>query len=251
MKKIRVLIIEDEAPARELIRFMLKDHPEIEIVGECADGFCGAKEIKEKHPDLIFLDIQMPKLTGFELIEVLDERPEVIFTTAFDQHAIRAFEMNAVDYLLKPFSRERFDNALNKAVSRNDKEIPPETDRIDNLITTTTESEGYLTRIVFRKGAGIKIIPLNFINYLAAEDDYVMIYFNEGKALKPKTMKYYEEHLPPSFFLRVHRSFIVNIEQITRLEPYSKDNYIAVLKSGEKIPVSRAGYKMLREKLSF
>jgi two-component system LytT family response regulator len=250
MKKIRALIIEDESPARDLLRFMLKDHPEIEVIGECGDGFCGAKEIKEKRPDLIFLDIQMPKLTGFELLEVLDERPQVIFTTAFDQYAIRAFELNAVDYLLKPFSRERFDDALAKAVSR----IGMETEepvRIENLITTVTEAEGYLTRIVFRKGAGIKIIPLNHISYLAAEDDYVMIYYNEGKALKPKTMKYYEEHLPPSLFLRIHRSFMVNVEHITRLEPYSKDNYVAVLKSGEKIPVSRAGYKLLREKLSF
>lgn len=250
MKNIRVLIIEDETPARELIKYMLKDHPGIEVIGECADGFCGAREIKEKRPDLIFLDIQMPKLTGFELLEVLDEKPEVIFTTAFDQYAIRAFELNAVDYLLKPYSKERFDSALAKAVSRIGKETQ-EPDKVEKLVTTVTEAEGYLTRIVFRKGAGIKIIPLNLISYLASEDDYVMIYYNEGKALKPKTMKYYEDHLPPSLFMRVHRSYIVNIEQITRLEPYSKDNYVAVLKSGEKIPVSRTGYKMLREKLNF
>jgi two-component system, LytTR family, response regulator len=250
MKNIRVLIIEDETPARELIKYMLKDHPGIEVVGECADGFCGAREIKEKHPDLIFLDIQMPKLTGFELLEVLDEKPEVIFTTAFDQYAIRAFELNAVDYLLKPYSKERFDSALAKAVARIGKETQ-EPDKVEKLVTAVTEAEGFLTRIVFRKGAGIKIIPLNMISYLASEDDYVMIYYNEGKALKPKTMKYYEDHLPPSLFMRVHRSFMVNIEQITRLEPYSKDNYVAVLKSGEKIPVSRTGYKMLREKLNF
>lgn len=250
MKKIRVLIIEDEAPARELIKYMLKEHTDIEVAGECADGFCGAREIKEKHPDLIFLDIQMPKLTGFELLEVLDEKPEVIFTTAFDQYAIRAFELNAVDYLLKPFSKERFDDALSKAVNRIGK-VTEEPAKIEKLVTAATEAEGFLTRIVFRKGAGIKIIPLNLISYLAAEDDYVMIYYSEGKALKPKTMKYYEDHLPPSLFMRVHRSYMVNIEHITRLEPYSKDNYVAVLKSGEKIPVSRTGYKMLREKLSF
>ena len=250
MKKIRVLIIEDETPARELIKYMLKDHPGIEVAGECADGFCGAREIKEKKPDLIFLDIQMPKLTGFELLEVLDEKPEVIFTTAFDQYAIRAFELNAIDYLLKPYSKERFDEALAKAVSRIGKETK-DACRIENLVTTASEREGYLTRIVFRKGAGIKIIPLNLITYFAAEDDYVMIYYSEGKALKPKTMKYYEDHLPPDLFMRVHRSYMVNIEQITRLEPYSKDNYVAVLKSGEKIPVSRTGYKMLREKLNF
>lgn len=250
MKKIRSLIIEDEAPARDLIRFMLEDHPEIELIGECADGFCGVREIKEKKPDLIFLDIQMPKLTGFELLEVLDERPEVIFTTAYDQYAIRAFEMNAIDYLLKPFSKARFDAAIVKAVGHIDKG-GREHEKIDNLITTASEAEGMLTRIVFRKGAGIKIIPLNQVTHLAAEDDYVMIHYNEGKALKIKTLKYYEEHLPASLFMRVHRSYIVNIEYITKLEPYSKDNYLAVLKSGDKIPISRAGYKSLREKLNF
>ncbi|HNY56856.1 MAG TPA: LytTR family transcriptional regulator DNA-binding domain-containing protein [Bacteroidales bacterium] len=250
MKTIRALIIEDEAPARELIRFMLADHPEVEIVGERVDGFCGAREIKEKRPDLIFLDIQMPRLTGFELLEVIDEKPEVIFTTAFDQYAIRAFELNAVDYLLKPFSKERFDDALARALNRLETKAP-EHDKIEKLVAAASEAEEFLTRIVFRKGAGIKIIPLNNVYYLAAEDDYVMIYYSEGKALKPKTMKYYEEHLPPDLFIRVHRSFIVNVEQITRLKPYSKDNYVAVLRSGEKIPVSRAGYKMLREKLSF
>ncbi len=250
MKKIRVLIIEDEAPARDLVRFMLANHPEIEVIGECMDGFCGVREIKEKRPDLIFLDIQMPKLTGFELLEVLDEKPEIIFTTAFDQYAIRAFELNAVDYLLKPFSQARFDEALSKAISRIGKG-ENETEKIESLVTTTSEAEGMLTRIVFRKGAGIKMIPLNLISHIAAEDDYVMIHYNEGKALKTKTMKYYEEHLPPSLFMRVHRSFLVNIEFINKLEPYSKDNYIAVLKNGEKIPVSRSGYKSLREKLSF
>lgn len=192
----------------------------------------------------------MPKLTGFEMLEVLDERPEVIFTTAYDQYAIRAFELNVVDYLLKPFSKTRFDEALAKAVNRIGKG-EKETEKIEKLITATSEAEGMLTRIVFRKGAGIKIIPLNLISHFAAEDDYVMIYYNEGKALKTKTMKYYEEHLPVDLFMRVHRSFIVNIEHINRLEPYSKDNYVAVLKSGEKIPVSRTGYKSLREKLNF
>jgi len=250
MEKIRAIIIEDEAPARELLLHMLKDHQEISVIAECADGFNGLKEIKEKKPDLIFLDIQMPKLTGFELIEVLDERPEVIFTTAFDQYAIKAFELNAIDYLLKPFSKERLGEALVKAtgkILRNEKSDSA----INNLISTRPEEEGPITRIVIRKGSGIKIIPLTSVSYIGAEDDYVMIYYNEGKALKQQTMKYYEDYLPSSSFLRVHRSFIVNLEKITRLEPYSKDNYVAVLSSGEKIPVSRSGYKSLRERLNF
>jgi two-component system, LytTR family, response regulator len=250
MEKIRAIIIEDEAPARELLLHMLKDHQEISVIAECADGFSGLKEIKEKKPDLIFLDIQMPKLTGFELIEVLDERPEVIFTTAFDQYAIKAFELNAIDYLLKPFSKERLGEALVKAtgkILRNEKSDSA----INNLISTRPEEEGPITRIVIRKGSGIKIIPLTSVSYIGAEDDYVMIYYSEGKALKQQTMKYYEDYLPSSSFLRVHRSFIVNLEKITRLEPYSKDNYVAVLSSGEKIPVSRSGYKSLRERLNF
>lgn len=250
MEKIRTIIIEDETPARELLRHMLKDHPEIDIICECSDGFSGLKEIKENKPDLVFLDIQMPKLTGFELIEVLDERPQVIFTTAFDQYAIKAFELNAIDYLLKPFSKSRLDEALNKAKERiSKKEV--NANPIDLLISHKPEDEGPITRIVIRKGSGIKIIQLVNISYIGAEDDYVMIYYNEGKALKQQTMKYYEDNLPQSQFLRVHRSYIVNLEKITRLEPYSKDNYVAVLNSGEKIPVSRTGYKTLREKLSF
>jgi len=250
MEKFRVIIIEDEAPARELLRHMLRDNEKVTIVAECSDGFCGLKEIKEQKPDLIFLDIQMPKLTGFEMMEVLDERPEVIFTTAYDQYAIRAFELNAVDYLLKPFSKERLNDALAKAIDRIGKNEKQDK-AIDNLIISRPEEEGPLTRIVIRKGSGIKIVPLTAVSYIAAEDDYVMIYYNEGKALKQQTMKYYEEKLPSSTFLRVHRSFIINLEKITRLEPYSKDNYVAVLNSGEKIPVSRAGYKVLREKLNF
>jgi two-component system, LytTR family, response regulator len=250
MEKIITIIIDDEAPARDLLRHMLKDRSEITIVAECSDGFSGLKEIKEKKPDLIFLDIQMPKLTGFELIEVLDERPQVIFTTAYDQFAIKAFELNAIDYLLKPFSKSRLDEALDKAVPRiQKKESAP--NPIDSLLTNKPDEGGPLTRIVIRKGSGIKIIPLSNISYIGAEDDYVMIYYDEGKALKQQTMKYYEDNLPPSLFLRVHRSFIVNLEKITRLEPYSKDNYVAILNTGEKIPVSRTGYKTLREKLNF
>ena len=250
MEKFRIIIIEDEAPARDLLRHMLSDNEKVTVIAECSDGFEGLKEIKELKPDIIFLDIQMPKLNGFELIEVLDEKPEVIFTTAYDQYAIRAFELNAVDYLLKPFSKERLNDALTKAlerIGRNEKQDKA----IKNLISAKTDEEDYLTRIVIRKGSGIKIIPLTSVSFIGAEDDYVMIHYDEGKALKQQTMKYYEEKLPAASFLRVHRSFIVNLEKITRLEPYSKDNYVAVLSTGEKIPVSRTGYKELRDRLNF
>jgi len=250
MEKFKIIIIEDEAPARDLLRHMLSDNEKVTVIAECSDGFDGLKEIKERKPDIIFLDIQMPKLNGFELIEVLDEKPEVIFTTAYDQYAIRAFELNAVDYLLKPFSKERLNDALAKAlerIGRNEKQDKA----IENLISAKTDEEDCLTRIVIRKGSGIKIIPLTSVSFIGAEDDYVMIHYDEGKALKQQTMKYYEEKLPAASFLRVHRSFIVNLDKITRLEPYTKDNYVAVLSTGEKIPVSRTGYKELRERLNF
>jgi two-component system, LytTR family, response regulator len=250
MENIRTVIVEDEAPARDILKHYLKDFPVIDIVAECADGFSGLKTITELKPDLVFLDIQMPRLTGFEMIEVMTEKPVIIFTTAYDQFAIKAFEMNAIDYLLKPFPKERLRNAVQKAVEkigkRTEDERPPAL-----LLEKIPNSAAPLNRIVARKGNSINIIPVEQIRYLHAEDDYVMIFHSDGKVLKQQTMKYYEENLPKEKFARIHRSFIVKIEEINRLEPYSKDNYVAVLHSGDKLPVSRAGYKHLKEELNF
>jgi two-component system LytT family response regulator len=250
MKKLKTVIIDDEAPARELLRFYLKDSPELEIIAECADGFSGLKTISELKPDLVFLDIQMPRLTGFELIEVMNEKPAIIFTTAYDQFAIKAFEMNAVDYLLKPFPKERLHEAINKVIKRSG---PEKTERIppSRLIERMPEQGGPLNRIVVRKGNAINLIPIDQVRYIAAEDDYVMVYHSTGKALKQQTMKFYEDNLPGTDFVRVHRSYIVRIQDINRIEPYGKDNHVAILKSGEKLPVSRAGYKHLKEELNF
>jgi two-component system, LytTR family, response regulator len=248
--KIRTLIIEDEAPAREIIKYYLKDYENIELIGECQDGFSGLKSISEMKPDLVFLDIQMPKLTGFEMLEVLDERPEIIFTTAFDQFAIRAIELNAVDYLLKPFHKERFDEAVQKAVAR----LKTGTDsekKEGPVFLKVPDAQDKLSRIVVRKGNSINIIPVNQVKYVEAQDDYVMIYHAGGKALKQQTMKFYEENLPKDSFVRIHRSYIVRVEEINRIEPYTKDNHVAVLHSGDKLPVSRAGYKHLKEELNF
>ena len=248
--KIKALIIEDEAPAREIIKHYLKDYDNIELAGECQDGFSGLKSISEIKPDLVFLDVQMPKLTGFELLEVLDEKPQIIFTTAYDQYAIRAFELNAVDYLLKPFHKERFDEALKKAVTRlSNEKIKSEQEGEKTL--QLPEPQGPINRIVVRKGNSINIIPVTQIKYVEAQDDYVMIYHSNGKALKQQTMKFYDANLPKESFVRIHRSYIVKIEEINRLEPYTKDNYVAVLHSGDKLPVSRAGYKHLKEELNF
>jgi two-component system LytT family response regulator len=248
--KIRTLIIEDEAPARDIIKHYLKEIESIELIGECADGFSGLKAISFDKPDLVILDIQMPRLTGIELIEVLTEKPEIIFTTAYDQFAIRAFELNAVDYLLKPFSEKRFMDAVGKALDKirsgkgNQKPA-------SQLLVKKTETASSVNRVVVRKGNSINIIPVEHIKYVEAQDDYVMIYHSEGKALKQQTMKFYEDNLPTESFVRIHRSYIVKIAEINRIEPYTKDNHVAVLKSGDKLPVSRAGYKHLKEELNF
>lgn len=248
--RIKALIIEDEEPARKLVRHLLGSHPEIVIVGECADGFCGAKLIKELSPDLLFLDIQMPRLTGFELLEVIDERPEIIFTTAYDDFAIRAFEINAVDYLLKPFSGERFDTAVTKALKRISEKSNSGDPKVESL-NNRADGSPPLNRIVVRKGAAISFIAVRDVEYMEAEDDYVMIWYPGGKALKQKTMKFYEESLPANDFVRVHRSFIVAIDQIERIEPYGKETYRLLLRNGKRLPVSKNGYKTLKDKISF
>jgi two-component system, LytTR family, response regulator len=250
MKKLRTIIIDDESPARDILKFYLKDFPVIDIIAECADGFAGLKSISGLKPDLIFLDIQMPRLTGFELIEVMTEKPAVIFTTAYDQFAIKAFELNAVDYLLKPFPPERLHEAIKKVVSKfgTDKEENPPASK---LIEKIPEQAAPINRIVVRKGSAINLIPIDQVRYFEAEDDYVMVHHIAGKALKQQTMKFYEDNLPVQDFVRVHRSFIVRVQEINRIEPYGKDNHIAILKSGDRLPVSRAGYKLLKEELNF
>jgi two-component system LytT family response regulator len=246
--KIRVLIIDDESLARELVKRYLSDIPGVEILGECENGFDALKAIQELKPDLLFLDIQMPKINGFELLEVLDHKPEIIFTTAFDQYAIRAFEMNAVDYLLKPFSRERLINALEKARAKIGTPSRGMESPVEKLQQQMAEEPKILERVITRLGSKITVIPVEKIWYIEAADDYVMIYSELGNHLKEKTMKYFEEHLPPGRFIRVHRSYIINILQIISLELYSKDSYVAVMKSGTKLKVSSEGYRRLKEK---
>ncbi len=243
---LKALIIDDEPLAREIVKRYLSIHPEIEVVGECYDGFEALKAIQQLNPDLIFLDIQMPKLEGFELLEVLQQHPEIIFTTAYDQFAIRAFEMNAVDYLLKPFSKERFDSALLKAVKRIKQGSAEETDIIGQLRQHIDTSQGLIERVVTRLGSKITVIPVDRIWYIEAQDDYVMIYSESGNHLKEKTMKFFEEHLPSNTFVRIHRSYIINISQIAAVDQYTKDTHLVTLKCGAKLRVSEEGYKRLR-----
>jgi two-component system LytT family response regulator len=250
MKKIKTVIIEDEAPAREILKHYLKDYPEIDVIAECADGFSGLKTISELKPELVFLDIQMPRLTGFEMIEVMTEKPVIIFTTAYDQFAIKAFELNAIDYLLKPFPKERLRSAIKKAVDKIGK-VQDEDKPAREILEKLPAPPSPLNRIVVRKGNAINLIPVTELRYVEAQDDYVMIYHSTGKALKQQTMKFYEDNLPGIDFVRIHRSYIVRVSEIKRIEPYGKDNHVAILHSGDKLPVSRAGYKHLKEELNF
>ena len=244
---MRVILIDDEPLARSIVKEYLKHWPEIEIIQECNDGFEGVKAIAQHKPDLIFLDIQMPKINGFEMLELLEQAPSVIFTTAFDEYAIKAFEEHAIDYLLKPFTRERFDKAVQKWMDQHQKEgkIQMPKEIVENLQSSFPKND----RIVVKTGNKIKIIPLSEIKFLEADDDYVKIHTLEGSFLKNRTLTHFEKLLGESNFVRVHRSFIIKINEITRIDPYEKDSHLAILKSGEKIPVSKTGYPKLRQVL--
>jgi len=238
---IKVLIIDDEPLATELVKEYLADFPQFEIQKICHDGFEGLKAIQEFNPDLIFLDIQMPKLTGLELLELLDRPPAVIFTTAFDAFALKAFDANAVDYLLKPFSKSRFSKSLEKYL-----QLGNNMEAIEALKNGNISNQESAERVVLKVRNEIKIIPVQDIKYLEANDDYVNIYTKEGKFLKNKTLTFYEKTLESSQFVRVHRSYLVNISEITKIEPYEKEGYMLRLKGGESIPVSKSGFPKLK-----
>ena len=244
MKK--VIIIDDEMLARSIVAEYLQSYPELQLVQECNDGFEGLKAIMQHQPDLIFLDIQMPKITGFEMLELVEQPPAVIFTTAFDEYAIRAFETHAVDYLLKPFSKERFDKAIQKWL---DQKPAAAVTATENLLETTALAPGQNQRIVVKNGAKIKIIPVQEVLYLEAADDYVKIHTADSYYLKNKTMAHFEKALDAQQFARCHRSYMVNVQHIVRIDPYEKDGHIAILKSGAKVPVSKTGYVKLRQVL--
>ena len=247
---MKVLIIDDEALARAIIRSYLEAYPAVQVVEECNNGFEGFKAIQELKPDVIFLDVQMPKITGFEMLELLENPPLVVFSTAFNQFAIQAFERNAVDYLLKPYSRERFAAAMEKVTQRHHQHTQSK-DAMLQLMEQVRQSEEMLERVVVKTGAKIKVIPVDSIQYLEAQDDYVMVYTEEGKYLKQWTMKYLEAHLNPGQFIRIHRSYLVHIPQIVQLELYEKGTYLLMLKSGAKLPVSQAGQARLKQVLNF
>ncbi|WP_421919171.1 LytR/AlgR family response regulator transcription factor [Marinifilum sp.] len=245
---IKAIIIDDESLARELVTSYLETEDEIKVIGEYSNGFEGLKAINELNPDLVFLDVQMPKLTGFELLELLDKPCNIVFTTAYNEYAIKAFEHNAIDYLLKPFSIDRFISALEKAKDRIAK-TNENIDQIEKIKSHNDDSNELINRVVVKSRNKIDVIAVNKIKYFEAQDDYVMIYTNEGHYLKQKTMKYFESHLSTSEFCRIHRSYLVRIDQISQLQPYEKDSWVVILKSGESLKVSRNGFKLLKKQL--
>lgn len=240
---MKVIIIDDEPLARGIVKEYLQTYPGVDLVAECADGFEGIKAIQLHEPDLIFLDIQMPKINGFEMLELIENPPAVIFTTAFDEFAIKAFESNAVDYLLKPFSKERFEKAIQKYLQQSNNTSTQQ------VIEAAATSPLQQNRIVVKDGNKIKIIPVNKIHFLEAADDYVKIITAEGSFLKKRTMNFFEKSLSAYHFVRIHRSYLVNTQLITRIDVYEKDSHLLLLTTGEKLPVSKAGYSKLKEVL--
>lgn len=239
---MRVIIVDDEHLARALLREYLAGHPDIEIVAECANGFEAVKAIGELQPDLVFLDIQMPKLDGFEVVELAGARTRYVFVTAYDQFALKAFEVRAIDYLLKPFSRERLAQALESARGR-----PVPQEAVEAVALEAARRDGHLARILVREGARVHVVPADSIDWIEAQDDYVEIHAAGKAHLKNGRMAELEQGLDPALFLRAHRSYIVNVGAIERIEAASKDSWCAVLKDGKRIPVSRSGYQKLRE----
>jgi len=241
-KKIRALIVDDEELARHVVRELLQSHPEVEILAECANGFEAAKAFAEHQPDLIFLDVQMPKLTGFDVLELIGTDVSVIFTTAYDQYAMRAFEVHAVDYLLKPIGRERFEAALERVKSR----LGAKMTSPHELAATARPPQQFLERLVVKDGTKVTLIPASKLDYAEAQDDYVALATQGKKHLKQQTIAALETGLNPDSFVRIHRSYIVNLERVVRIEPYGKDSRLAILTDGTRLPVSRAGYARLK-----
>lgn len=245
-RKIQAVIVDDEELARQVLREFLSAHAEIEIAAECANGFEAVKTVSERKPDLVFLDIQMPKLDGFEVLELIGNEAAVIFVTAYDNYAIRAFEVHAVDYLLKPISVERFEAALARAKERVGGKTSAGALPAAELAAAARPPQQYADRIPVRDGAKVFIVPVAKLDYAEAQDDYVALASEGKKHLKQQTIASLETVLDPSRFLRIHRSYIVNLERVARIEPYGKDSHVAVLANGTQLPVSRAGYARLR-----
>jgi two-component system, LytTR family, response regulator len=243
--KIGVLIVDDEELARQILRELLQVHSEIQILAECSNGFEAVKAVAEHKPDLMFLDVQMPKLNGFDVLELVANDVAVVFVTAYDQYAMKAFEVHAVDYLLKPIGRDRFEAALERAKQRVGEKMLP----ADQIAAAARPPQQYLERLVVRDGTRVTLIPTSKLDYVEAQDDYVALASHGAKHLKQQTIASVEAGLDPARFVRIHRSYIVNFERVARIEPYGKDSRLAILTDGTRLPVSRTGYARLKSLL--
>jgi len=249
-RRIRTVIVDDEAPARALLREYLGAEADVEVVAECANGFDALKRIGELEPDLVLLDVQMPKLDGFELLELLEHPPAVVFVTAYDEYALKAFEVHAVDYVMKPIGRERLAAAIRQARARlaGSATVAPAASPL--ALAAAARAPGRFTeRVLVKDGANVHVIPVERVDWIEAQDDYAAIR-SEGKTyLKSQPLAEIAAGLDPARFVRVHRSYVLNVERLARLELYAKDSRVAFLKDGKQLPVSRAGYAKLRELL--
>lgn len=243
---MKLIIIDDEPLARSIVKEYLQAYPDIELVQECGDGFEGVKAIQQHQPDLVILDIQMPKINGFEMLELIENPPAVIFATAFEEFAIKAFEAHAIDYLLKPFSKERFIKAIDKWRATEKQLQRNRTSELLDTVSTTLQQQN---RIVLKDNGKIKIIPMAQIQYFEAADDYVKIHTADGVFLKNKTMQFLEQKMDAAQFIRIHRSYMVNVHLISRIDPYEKEGHLAILSIGVRLPVSKSGYTRLKAAL--
>ena len=244
-QQLTAVIVDDEAPARMVLKEYLAGQADIRLAAECANGFEAVKAVTEHHPDLLFLDVQMPKLDGFEVLELLSgalDRTAVVFATAYDEYALRAFEVHAVDYLLKPYSAERFNEALARARARLGREAPAGPPA---AAAAEARRRRTLERVLIRDGAQVHVLSIDAIDYVEAQDDYVAFHAGGRSHLKEQTLADVESALDPTRFVRVHRSYIVNVERIARVELYAKDSRVAILADGSRLPVSRSGYQRL------
>jgi two-component system, LytTR family, response regulator len=244
--RLKALLVDDEELSRQLLREYLAGQSDIEIAGECANGFDAVKAIQELQPDIVFLDVQMPKLDGFEVLELIQTKAAIVFVTAYDQYATKAFDAAAVDYLLKPFDEARFLTALNRVRRRLAENANISID--PKQLKSAAKAPGqFAERIVVKDGTRVHIIPIRQVDFVEAQEDYVAIHTGGKTFLKQQTISSLEETLDASQYIRVHRSYIVSLEQVSKIEPYTRDSRIAVLKNGAQVPISRAGYLRLRE----
>ena len=244
--RIRAIVVDDEALSRTMVREYAAAHPDVEIVAECANGFEAVRAVNDLKPDLVFLDVRMPKLDGFEVLELIGADAHVIFVTAYDAYALRAFDVHAVDYLLKPFGADRFAEALDEARSR----IARAERAPAAALAADAQPAGVRPdRILVRSGSKVDIVPVAAVDYVRARDDYVGIMVRGRELLKQQTLADLERRLDPGRFVRIHRSFILNLDRLARLELSETRRHVAVLTDGTRLPVSRVGYARLNDLL--